>query len=105
MLGRNLGALSFVNLEAAGSVLEGGCGGERLELTFGRRWGEHWLGLAQVFGDWRAGEGYEDNVKAQISLVRLGDGGAGLQLGVRARLDGDDSEPALMVGFWGTPGD
>jgi hypothetical protein len=105
LLGRNLGGGTFVNIEAAGSVLEGGCGGERLDLTLGRRWGEHWLGLAQVFGDWRAGEGYEDNVKMQLSLVRLGEGGRGLQLGLRARLDGDDAEPAVILGFWGRPGD
>ena len=58
-----------------------------------------------MFGDWRTGEGYEENVKVQVSLVRLGEAGAGLQLGVRARLDGEDAEPALIVGFWGRPGD
>jgi hypothetical protein len=100
MWGRNLGEDSFVNTEAAASLLSGGCAGERIDLTLGRRWGERWLGMTQIFADGRASAGYEDNLKAQVSLVRFDASGNGIQLGFRARLDGEDAEPAFIVGLW-----
>lgn len=55
--------------------------------------------MAQVFVDEpRLGD---TSVKAQISLVRFGDDGRGLQIGFRARIDGETPEPALVLGFWG----
>lgn len=88
----------FLNLEAAERASEGDCGGERLDLTMGYRPDERWLGMAQVFVDEpRLGDGA---VKAQISVVRFWRGGRGLQLGLRARVDGEAAEPALVLGFW-----
>lgn len=96
--GRSFDNGAFVNVEAAGRALEGGCGGERLDLTGGARFGGSWLALGQVFLD-AAHEG-EETVRAQISLVRFGDNGRGVQLGLRARIDGGAEEPALVLGFW-----
>lgn len=93
----------FMNLEAAGRALEGGCEGARLDLTLGYRSGERWMGMAQVFLD---APGYgEDTLKAQLTLVRFGDEGRGVQLGLRGRIDGGGGEPALVLGFWGRPGE
>ncbi len=87
----------FANIDAAARLAEGGCAGERLDITAGYRPDRHWLGMAQVFVDEvRFGEA---GVKAQLSVARFGDDGAGLQVGVRAGLDGD-AEPALMIGLW-----
>lgn len=101
LVGRDFEGGAFINAEAAGSVLEGGCSGERFDLTLGQHWGESWMGMAQAFVDGRAGENYEENVKLQLSLVHFDRRGGGLQLGVRARVDGGDLEPALVLGFWG----
>jgi len=104
---RWLGGLSlergaFVNLEAATRALAGGCGGERIELTVGYRPAENWLGMAQLFMDEpRLGE---EILKAQLTVVRFGENGRGIQAGVRARIDGGGEEPALVIGFWGRPG-
>lgn len=103
LVGRNLGDHVFVNAEAAERRLRGGCAGERLDLTIGYHVNDHWLGMAQVFVD--APSRGDDSVKAQLSLVRFGERQRGLQLGVRARLDGDDAEPALVLAFWGRPGE
>lgn len=103
LVGRNFGDHTFVNAEAAGRRLRGGCSGERLDLTLGYHAGERWLGMAQVFVD--APSRGEDSAKAQLSLVRFGDSGRAIQLGVRARLDGDDAEPALVLALWGRPGE
>ncbi len=95
---------AFLNAEAATRMLDGGCGGERLDLTAGARFADNWLAMGQVFIDMpREGRG-EDYVKAQVSLVRFGESGRGIQLGVRARVDGGGAEPALVLGFWGRPG-
>ncbi len=100
--GMALGPRSFANLEAAERASSGGCGGERAELTLGYRPAQRWLGLAQVFYDApRPGEG---SIKVQMTAVRFGDHGRGLQIGLRARVDGQAAEPALVLGFWGRGG-
>jgi hypothetical protein len=104
---RWLGGMSFengvfLNAEAATRLLDGGCGGERLDLTAGYRFGENWLAMGQLFVD--AHRDGEEFVKAQLTLVRFGNSGRGLQFGVRARVDGAE-EPALVLGWWGRPGD
>lgn len=94
----------FLNIEAAQRVLTGGCAGQKLEITGGYHAGRHWLGLAQLFLD--SPERGDQSLKAQLTLVRLGgDGRRGIQFGLRARLDGDEPEPALVLGFWRRPGD
>lgn len=98
--GRSIGRRSFANVEGAERAGEGGCGAERIDLTLGRRFQDKWLGLAQVFVDVpRLGE---RTTKAQISLVRFSAGGRGVQVGLRARMDGESMEPAVVVGFWGS---
>lgn len=93
----------FLNLEAAARVLEGGCAAQKIDLTAGYRPNERWMGLAQLFVDVR--EPSDDPVlKAQFTLVRFGGEARGLQFGLRARLDGGAAEPALVLGFWGRPG-
>lgn len=97
--GMALGPRGFANLEIAERASAGGCGGERAEFTLGHRLTERWLGLAQVFYDEpRRGDG---SIKLQITAVRFGDRGRGLQIGLRARVDGQAAEPALVLGFWG----
>jgi hypothetical protein len=90
---------AFLNIEAAARVLDGGCAGQRIDITAGRRFAGNWLALGQVFFD--APHEGEDSVKAQISLVRFGENGRGRQLGLRARIDGEAPEPAIVLGFWG----
>lgn len=98
--GRSIGQRSFANVEAAERVGDEGCGGERVDFTLGHRFAEHWLGMAQIFADTpRLGD---SSAKAQISFVRFGASGRGLQVGFRARIDGEDAEPALVLGFWGS---
>jgi hypothetical protein len=102
---RALGGLShsigegsaFVNAEAALRMFAGGCLRERYELTAGYRPGERWLALSQAYVD--ADREGEAIIRAQTSLVRFF-GGHGLQLGVRVRLDGEEREPALLLGWW-----
>lgn len=93
----------FFNVEAAGRALSGGCEGARLDLTAGYRPGENWLAMGQVFLDSPV-EG-DDTVKAQLTVVRFGRSGRGIQVGIRARIDGGALEPALVIGLWGRPGD
>lgn len=93
---------AFLNAEAATRLLDGGCGGERVDLTAGYRV-SNWLGMVQVFADVPR-DGHEEYVKAQISVARFGDDGGALQLGVRARVDGG-GEPALVLSWWRRPGD
>ena len=104
--GRILGGASrgraFVNVEAAERGLSGGCGGERIDLTAGYRPGENWLGMAQLF--WDGPREGEHTLRAQLTLVRFGNSGRGIQVGVRARIDGGEAEPALVLGLWGRPG-
>jgi hypothetical protein len=94
---------AFLNLEAAARAFDGGCGGGRYDLTLGYQPRDNWLGMAQVFMDEpRSGD---PALKAQLTLVRFGDEGRGVQFGLRARIDGEAPEPALVIGFWGRPGD
>jgi hypothetical protein len=101
--GRSFENGAFLNVEAATRALSGGCGGERVDVTGGVRFARQWLGLGQVFLD--APQDGEESVKLQLSLVRFGENGRGIQLGVRARLDGGTEEPALVLGFWGPAAD
>lgn len=100
--GYNFRPNAFVNVEAAERELSGGCTDQRVDVTVGVHAGQHWLGLAQVFLD---GAHYGDEtVKAQLSSVHFGANGRGVQLGVLTRIDGGDSEPALVLAFWSEPG-
>lgn len=80
-----------------------GCEGARFEVSAGYRPSENWLAMGQVFSD-HPGDG-RDTVKAQLTLVRFGESGRGLQLGVRVRIDGGEPEPTLVLGLWGAPSD
>ena len=93
----------FFNVEAAARTLSGGCEGGRIDLTAGYRPAENWLAMGQVFLDAPV-EG-DETVKAQITVVRFGRSGRGIQVGIRARIDGGAPEPALVIGLWGRPGD
>ncbi|WP_395648051.1 hypothetical protein [Terricaulis sp.] len=104
--GMNLSDRSFANLEIAARGLEGGAGclGSRAELTLGHQFGSRWLGMGQAFVD--SPLDGDDSIKVQASLVRFGaDGRRGIQLGLRARLDGGAPEPALVLGLWRRLGD
>lgn len=103
LAGRGVGATGFVNVEAAGRALSGGCEGGRVDLTAGYRPLENWLALGQVFFD--APVDGDDTVRGQVSLVRFGEDGQGVQVGFRARIDGGAAEPTLVIGLWGKPGD
>jgi hypothetical protein len=103
LAGRSLGSSGFVNAEYGRRVFEGDCGGERIDLTVGYRPGDGFLVMGQVFYD--AALRSDETVKAQISLVRFGHEGRGVQIGLRARIDEGLTEPALVVAFWGRPGD
>lgn len=94
---------AFFNAEAAARELEGGCGGQRFELTLGYHPRENWLAMGQVFTD--DTRDHEETVKAQLTLVRFGRSGRAIQLGVRARVDDGLQEPALVLSLWGRPGD
>lgn len=98
--GRSYAGGLFLNLEAATRALDGGCGGERFELTAGAPFGGNWLALGQVFVDSPSHGG--EAARAQLSVVRFGERSRGIQVGVRARIDGGAEEPALVVAFWGT---
>lgn len=102
--GRSMGeGRAFANVEMAARALSGGCEGGRIDLTAGYRPSENWLAMGQVFLDSPV-EG-DDTLKAQVTVVRFGRSGRGIQLGLRARIDGGDPEPALVIGLWGRPGD
>lgn len=101
--GRSLGRTSFVNVEAATRYQDHGCGGERLDVTAGYRPADNWLAMGQVFAD--APRENEETVKVQVSVVRFSERGYGIQLGLRARVDGGAQEPALVVGLWVRPRD
>ncbi len=103
LAGRSIGETGFVNVEAAGRVLSGGCEGGRLDITAGYRPLQNWLTLGQVFLD--APVDGDDTVRGQLSVVRFGKDGRGVQVGVRARIDGGAPEPTLVIALWGQPGD
>jgi len=101
--GRSFENGAFLNVEAASRATVGrGCGAERVDVTAGSHFAGNWLALGQVFLD--APHQGEETLKAQLSLVRLFDGGGGIQLGLRARVDGGPEEAAIVLGFW-TSGD
>ncbi len=91
-----------MNFELATRALDGGCEGERLDLTAGYRPNDDWLVMGQLFLD--APRDGDESVKAQFTLVRFGDDGRGIQIGVRARIDDGAQEPAIVIGLWGRPG-
>lgn len=103
LAGRSFEQGRFLNLEAAARGLDGGCGGERLDLTAGFRPRENWLAMGQVFYD--SPRDGDEITRAQVSLVRFGESGRGIQLGLRGRIDGGPQEVALVLGLWGRPGD
>lgn len=100
---RSVGETGFVNIEVAARALEGGCEGERLDLTAGFRPSENWLAMGQLFFD--APREGDETVKAQLTLVSFTQSGRGIQVGLRARIDDGIEEPALVVALWGRPGD
>jgi hypothetical protein len=103
LAGRSFGQSAFINAEYGRRVFEGDCGADRAEVTLGYRPNDGTLVLGQVFYD--AALRGDETVKAQISLVRFGVGGRGIQIGLRARIDDGLTEPALVVAYWGRPGD
>lgn len=102
LYGRSLGEDGFLNLEVAARAFEGGCGGQRLDLTYGRHVGERWMALGQIFMD--ADRSGDEALKAQFTLVRFGEAGKAIQFGLRGRIDDGFAEPALVIGLWGRPG-
>jgi hypothetical protein len=103
LAGRSFSHGGFLNLEVATRALDGGCEGERLDLSAGFRPQENWLTMGQVFLD--APRGDEAILRAQLTLVRFGDNGRGMQVGLRTRIDGGPQEAALVVGLWRSLGD
>jgi hypothetical protein len=101
--GRSASENVFFNAEIAGRGLVGGCEGGRIELTAGYRPAANWLAMGQVFFD--SPVDGEETTKVQFTLVRFNETGHGLQIGLRARIDGEAAEPALVLGLWGRPGD
>lgn len=101
--GRSFGETGFINVETAARALSGGCEGGRIEVTSGYRPASNWLAMGQVFFDAPV-EG-DETLKAQLTLVRFGRSGRGLQVGFRARIDGGAPEPTLVLGLWGRPDD
>lgn len=101
--GRSFGDTGFINVETAARALSGGCEAGRAEITAGYRPSANWLTMGQVFVDAPA-EG-DETIKVQFTVVRFSRSGRGLQLGVRARVDGGALEPTLVLGFWGRPDD
>lgn len=96
LAGGALGA--FANVEAAVRAHDGGCGGLRYDLTMGFRPQDNWLALAQVFSD--APEAGDGSLKAQLSLVRFDHNWEGVQLGLRAPIDGGEGPVMLVLGLW-----
>lgn len=99
--GRSFGNTGFANLEVAGRVLDEGCPAARVSLSLGYRPAENWLAMGEIFYD--APREGDESLKLQVSLVRFGDDGRGIQVGLRTRLDGS-AETALVLGMWGRPG-
>lgn len=100
--GRSVGETGFVNLEVAGRVLDEGCPAARVNITVGYRPQENWVAMGEIFYD--APREGDESLKLQLSLVRFGENGRGVQVGLRTRLDGP-AESALVLAWWGRPGD
>jgi hypothetical protein len=98
--GRSFGESGFVNLELAARVLDEGCPAGRLNFSVGYRPAENWLAMGEIYYD--APREGDESLKMQLSLVRFGADGRGIQIGLRARLDGG-AETALVLGMWGRP--
>jgi len=98
--GRSFARGGFLNIEAAARVLDEGCPAGRFSLTLGYRPRENWLAMGEVFYD--APREGDESLKLQLSLVRFGDDGRGIQFGLRTRLDGG-AETSLVLAFWGRP--
>lgn len=103
LAGRGFGRTGFANVEVATRAFEGGCAGERLDLTIGYRPGANWLAMGQVFVD--ASREEDPIVRAQLTMVHFRPSGRGIQVGLRGRLDGEAEELGLVVGWWGRVGD
>ncbi|MBL8542969.1 MAG: hypothetical protein JNJ63_04110 [Hyphomonadaceae bacterium] len=103
LAGHNLRGGAFINVEAATRALDGGCESERVDLTYGRRLGERWLAMGQVFLD--APRDGQETVRAQVTFTRFSEGSGAIQFGLRSRIDGDAEEVAFVLGFWGRPGE
>jgi hypothetical protein len=89
---------SYVNFESAFRYAAG-CPHVRYELTLGTRPAEGWLLLGQVFAD--DDLKFDESLKIQAGAVRFGRRERGVQLSVRATLDGTSViEPTLILGYW-----
>jgi len=93
----------FVNVEAAHRAFGGGCDSDRIDLTLGYSPSDRWLTMAQVFVE--APREGDETVQAQLTVVYFRRNGAGVQVGVRTRVDGGAEEAALVLGWWGRQGD
>jgi len=80
--GRSFGEGRFVNMEGAVRGLEGGCNSQRIDISAGFRPRSNWLVMGQVFFD--SPEDGDQVTRAQLTLVRFGDSGRGLQIGIGA---------------------
>jgi len=98
LAGRAFGQRAFANVEASSRAYEGGCQGERLDLTLGYRPRENLLTLAQLFVD--APDDGEESIRAQLTLVYFRRNGRGIQVGLRTRVDDGPAEAALVIGLW-----
>src|SRR5262249_1908180 len=96
--GLNVGANTFVNVEAAGRALEGGCTDGRVEFTVGAHPAQNWLALAEVFTD--SPDWSDESTKVQLSLVRFNKHGRGIQLGVREALGGSHDGAEVVLALW-----
>jgi hypothetical protein len=93
---------AFATLELAGRAEEGGCPHVRLDGAVGWRPNRSWMAMTQVFID--KDLAYEHVTKVQASLVRFSRRGRGVQIGVRAELDGREFRaPILIVSYWSSP--
>lgn len=94
-------ARGFASLELGARGLgPEGCAGARGTASLGFRPGERTLILGQAFYD-EARDG-ATTTKLQVSAVLFAGNGWGLQAGARARVDGEEAEPALTLGLWRT---
>jgi len=90
------GKSGFAAVELAHGARRG-CAEVKADVTLGYRSGEKWLFLGQSFA--RGAVHGNEALKVQVSAVRFGARRA-VQVGVRLRTDGEDREPALVIGLW-----